>query len=223
MFVDQSAEFDYTVTWSWDWPFATGRVKAYPEVSFASKFGNRPSANTFIPAVVSELPDIYIDYAYSLSNQTVEPNYYRYNVALESWFHDIRDAPAAFENVAYEVMLWLERDDKTDERYFRPGGAYQYDVVIDGQNYGLWMGAHSSWYYLAYVLRDSNDTREGTINWRAVIEHAASVAPDFTPPSATQSISFSETQMTGVELGTEIISGAGTFELREFNVYTTDP
>lgn len=195
IFLTEFEKNKFNVSWSWNWPFGSGGVKAYPEIIFGSKFGRQSDSNSGLPAPVNQLQEYTITFSYEDNNAASKGER---NVAFESWFFPSSDV--SFENTQYELMVWL---DKTPNIF--PGGSFISDVEIDGVTYEFYMGQFPDWVYFAFVRK--NPITEGSLRWNPFVEYLIQ-----------ESYLEEDRYMAGIEFGTEIIEGEGTFTINEFNV-----
>lgn len=217
------AEGNVSAEWTWDWPIGVGGVKAYPELIIGSKFGQRgDTPMTSLPRSASANTPFSVQYSYQQQDRTADGQSGRGNVALESWFHDMRDGRApSFDNVAYELMVWL------DYNGINPGGYYHSNATIGGYDWRLYHGNTGRWHYIAF-LPDEPIPTSAVIDWAGMVAYLRDHAelPDVTTVQAAVegygAISFADTEFTGVEFGTEIVAGQGYFKVDAFAVGEQD-
>ncbi|NVK31075.1 MAG: hypothetical protein HWE20_08725 [Gammaproteobacteria bacterium] len=205
--------------WTWDWPIGVGGVKAYPELIIGSKFGQRGDTQmSSLPRSASANKPFSVQYSYQQQDRTPDGQSGRGNVALESWFHDMRDGrEPTFDNVAYEMMVWL------DYSGINPGGYYHSNATIGGYDWRLYHGDTGRWHYIAFVPDEPIPT-SAVIDWAGMVAYLRDHAdlPDVTTVQAAEkghgAISFAQTEFTGVEFGTEIVAGQGYFKVGAFAV-----
>ncbi len=193
--VTETAPSAFIASWNYDWPIGTGQVKAYPEIYYGSKFGSQSPNSPDLPARIDLLSQYSITFHYEESN--IDSSDSR-NIAFESWFFPTSDV--SFEQVQDEMMVWLNKSES-----FYPGGQYVGDVTIDGAVYKFYTGPFPNWTYFAFVREIP--VSQGTINWNSFVNYLVQ-----------NSYLSSNKYMAGIEFGTEIISGQGTFAINQFDV-----
>ena len=192
-FVDEQGK--KIASWNWSWPSGNLQVKAYPQVVYANTLSWPKTKNTGFPSKISEMSEYIVSLEYLESEETKQG---LRNVALESWLHS-SETPTK-SNRQYEIMVWLNKSDG-----FRPGGDYRKIVKIDGELYWLCTGPFPEWYYIAFVkFKPVNST---TLRWNSFIEYLVS-----------EDIIASDTYISDIEFGTEIIEGSGEFTLLKYEI-----
>jgi len=220
-------EYDnsYAVTFNWDWgsaldtnsPFDT---KSFPEVIYGTKSAAERSgsfAETGLPIEIDGVPEITIDYQYDYevrqtesSNTTDIDIGSEFNVAIESFFHDSCDIvrTGSFEdNQVFEMMVWLKAGNR------KPSGDAPQAVVTtsDGRSFDVYTRASYHPAYIAFVAQAEMEV--GTVQYSELIRHTQDFAVEYGiyPLKDTDCLA-------NIIMGTEIWHGAGTFNLKKFQV-----
>jgi len=238
--------------WTYDWgpgiPGANGRasddfyVRSYPELIYGVKDEFRtsaPQSETGLPVVLSELPNIRIDYSYDgpqfgasrtvdASNNPRFPNGSTIsgerNVAIESFYYQADAAGNCStgivtrnggSNHTFEVMVWL---DAGAERL--PAGANDFvaDLTIRGDAYKVYTKG-SDPRYIAFVAQNPQTT--GTIFWNDFTDWARDnsyrVSELFGARSNTVQIQ-DDWCVANILVGTEIFWGAGNLNIFDWTI-----
>ena len=182
--------------WRWQWPAGSGRVKAYPEVIYGHKPWNKASTTPFLPARLASIRKLSIAYAVELSAQGA------YNLAYDIWVTG--SVPPAPDTITHEVMIWLAGTFEAQPRRFLAGR-----VMVDGATYDLYLHpefhGESGADYIAFVSREAR--LQGTIDVRRFLDYL--VEHDHVP---------GDHYVAAVELGSEVVDGAGELWLQRFEV-----
>ncbi len=233
--------------WNYDWGPGVGGsadfyVRSYPELIYGVKDEFRtsaPQSETGLPVVLSELPNIRIDYSYDgpqfgesrivdASNNPRFPNGSTIsgerNVAVESFYYEPDAAGNCTteivtrnggSNHTFEVMVWL---DAGAERL--PAGANDFvaDLNIRGEDYKVYTKG-SDPRYIAFVAQNPQTT--GTIFWNDFADWARDnsfqVSELFGARSNTVQIQ-DDWCVANILVGTEIFWGAGNLDIFEWTI-----
>ena len=233
--------------WNYDWGPGVGGsadfyVRSYPELIYGVKDEFRtsaPQSETGLPVVLSELPNIRIDYSYDGPQfgdpRTVDasqnprfPNGATIsgerNVAIESFYYAADAAgncsPGIVtrnggSNHTFEVMVWL---DAGAERL--PAGANDFvaDLNIRGDAYKVYT-KDSDPRYIAFVAQNPQTT--GTIFWNDFTDWARDnsfqVSELFGARSNTVQIQ-DDWCVANILVGTEIFWGAGNLDIFDWTI-----
>ena len=239
-------------SWTYDWgpgiPGINGRasddfyVRSYPELIYGVKDEFRtsaPQSETGLPVVLSQLPNIRIDYSYDgpqfgdsrtvdASNNPRFPNGSTIsgerNVAIESFYYQPDAAGNCStgivtrnggSNHTFEVMVWL---DAGAERL--PAGANDFvaDLTIRGDAYKVYTKG-SDPRYIAFVAQNPQTT--GTIFWNDFTDWARDnsyrVSELFGARSNTVQIQ-DDWCVANILVGTEIFWGAGNLDIFDWTI-----
>jgi len=186
--------------WQWKWPAADG-VVAYPEVIFGDTPWDR-----FPRRQVGELPflagsrGMTVDYDISLQTGGM------CNMAFEFW--TVSSLPASSDKITHEVMIWIDNHDMT------PAGSWT-DKLVTGdltwdmflrQGHGDLSGRNpQKWTYIAFLAR--KPVLKGPLDIGAFVRFLQE-----------KDLLGKDVYITSLELGNEIITGAGSAEVRNYRV-----
>ena len=187
------------VTFGWSFPLATQAfppILAYPEVIFgpAPMSGGHKASDTagFFPLRVGDIHDLTASYDVSYEGNTDW-----FNVAFDIWLTDTPNGGAG--SVTNEVMIWVHQGKVT------PSGG----VIGTYSDATLSARIHSSdagnWTYTAVVLDE--DRPAGEISISGILDRLEQLGV----------VSASE-YVASVELGAEIVAGAGSLTINELTV-----
>jgi len=209
------------VGWNYDWGPGVGGsadfyVRSYPELIYGVKDEFRtsaPQSETGLPVVLSELPNIRIDYSYDGpqfgESRTVDASN---NPRFPNGGIVTRNGGS---NHTFEVMVWL---DAGAERL--PAGANDFvaDLTIRGDDYKVYT-KDSDPRYIAFVAQNPQTT--GTIFWNDFTDWARDnsfqVRELFGARSNTVQIQ-DDWCVANILVGTEIFWGAGTLNIFDWTI-----
>ncbi|OED43304.1 hypothetical protein AB833_04110 [Chromatiales bacterium (ex Bugula neritina AB1)] len=241
------------VGWDYDWgPGRTGingspnpsgdfYVRSYPELIFGVKDEFRtsaPKSKTGLPVLLSEMPNISIDYAYNgpqygesrtvdASNNPRFPNGTTIsgerNVAIEAFFYEDATGQCSGDivkrsggsNHTYEVMVWL---DAGAERLPAGPGDFVANLTIRGEDYKVYTKGSDD-RYIAFVAQ--NPTPTGTIYWNDFVDWAKFNAHQVEQKFGARSNSVQiqdDWCMANILVGTEIFWGAGNIDFTQWTI-----
>jgi hypothetical protein len=195
---------DAVMGWSWRWPDSDSwQVRAYPEIMA----GDTPWGDTFTGHGFPV--DIDADVSFSFDLDLLADDNGVYNFAPEVWL-TTDDTPASDE-IAYEVMIWLDYNNMTPagteqaNRYYDPLYGFPFEVWVN-EDHTPGGGTDEQWTYIA--LRSRATIHSGTIAIHPMMDHLR----------AEGIISDDVYYYAGVEVGNEIVHGTGTAVIRDFSV-----
>lgn len=187
------------VTFSWSFPLVTrpySTILAYPEVIFGPapmSGGKKPTdiAGVF-PLQVGEIVSLVADYDVAYDGNTDG-----FNVAFDIWLTNRPNGGGG--DVTNEVMVWVHR-----------GGVIPYGKIVGTYRAGdisadIYMSSSGDWTYTAIVLDE--DRPAGEISISGILAKLKSLGI----------VSDSE-YVASVELGAEIISGAGRLTINDLTL-----
>ena len=239
--------------WEYDWgPGIIGSngnasgdfyVRSYPELIFGVKDEFRTSAPksvTGLPVLLSELPNITIDYSYSgpqygdprevtASNNPRFPNGTEIsgerNIAIESFLYTPDASGECSENIVtrseggsnhqYEVMVWL---DAGAERLPAGPSDFVTDVNIRGEAFKVYT-KDSDERYIAFVAQ--NPQTSGTLVWNDFTDWARTYAHRVGDVfgARSESVQIQDSWcVANILVGTEIFWGRGNLDLFEWTI-----
>ncbi len=182
--------------WRWQWPEGTGQVKAYPQVIYGHKPWNSKSSTSVLPARIGSLTQLSIAYTVELSAAGT------YNLAYDIWVTSAN--PPSPETITHEVMIWLDQTFVAQPQVFHAG-----QVVVHGIAYDLYVRPNfhpdSGANYIAFVSQEPQFS--GVVDVVEFLSYL--VAHNHIPANH---------YVASVELGNEVIDGAGELWLKHFQV-----
>ncbi len=182
--------------WRWQWPEGTGQVKAYPQVIYGHKPWNSKSSTSVLPARIASITQLSIAYSVELSAAGA------YNLAYDIWLTSAN--PPTPDTITHEVMIWLDQTFEAQPQVFQAGQFVAGDIAYD-----LYVrpGFHpeSGANYIAFVSQKPQ--LSGVVD----IVEFLSYLVDHNHISADHYVA-------SIELGNEVIEGAGELWLQHFQV-----
>ena len=187
----QTIELGEAVVMRWDWPDAPAGVRAFPELYAGRKPWGGPAGGDDLPAPLADARELAVRYDAAPSGA---PGGFR--VAFDLWVSaDPAGGPAA---ITHEIMVHLT------SAAAPPAGAPVGRLELGPFSGVLWrredMG-RGGWTYLALVPDDA--PLAGRLELAPLLDALA------LPPEAW---------LMTVELGAEVVAGAGALTLRDFAV-----
>lgn len=192
--------------WYWYWSGLDDSVFAYPEVMTGWKpwNGGKPTDER-LPIHLSKAKGLVVDYAAEVRATG------RYNLALSTWLTACNWSHAAnAAAITTEVMVWPNYSPGA-----RPPGVFLETLHADGETYELWRALgygkrykRDNWGWTVLTLRGVGGRLRGKLALGELLADLAArrlVDPD----------QF----VTCVELGNEIMGGAGTTFIEQFAVH----
>ena len=217
----------------WDWGLESGKFQrfetiAFPELVYGTKSPGERSgtfAETGLPVLESERPDISLTYSYSrtagVTQAPLGPNDgpaeaadSEHNVIIESFWHDsceiVRNG-GSNDNQVMELLLWFYHGERL------PSGAddiVEEGVEIDGHTWTVY-AKDSNFNFLAYVAEDieTAERQSGTINYSAFIQHMLDNDERYGVYEVQPTDCFAN-----ILFGPEVFQGAGSFTINDFSV-----
>lgn len=197
--IDQAAQQG----WYWYWPGFDRTVFAYPEVFIGWKpwIGGAPT-DLRLPIHLRDARRLLIDYAVE-SRATGS-----HNLAISTW---LSRAPSwslspELRPVTTELMVWTDYTSGVT-----PFGECVHELTVHGEHYELWRGrtqnAEHEGGWTVLTLRSPGGRRRGSLPLGALLEELAH--RHFIEP---------EQYVTCIELGNEILGGAGTTFVERFEL-----
>lgn len=190
------------VTFHWAFPLTTTAfptIIAYPEVIFgpAPMSGGAKPTDTggLFPIQVSEIVELTADYAVAIEGNTAG-----FNVAFDIWLTDVPNGGPS--SVTNEVMVWVHK-----------GGVTPYGQLVGTYDEGpvsasIYVSHSGDWTYTAVVLDE--DRLAGEISVSGVLARL----------QALGIVSPTE-YLASLELGSEIVSGAGSLTIDDLTLNAT--
>ena len=185
--------------WTWDWKSQDNQVKAFPEVVFGHKPGTARSTTPLLPRKLGEMRRVVMDYDISTQRNGTG------NLSVDIWLTDT-PTPTTFAvpPITHEVMIWLET--------FGPmyAGGEQIDTVsIHGIPYRVYVGEKFGlgWRYIAFKPENTPMQPVAQIDLMPYLLYLQ-----------TKGLLTPESHVANINLGNEIISGAGTTQVNHLAI-----
>lgn len=185
--------------WTWDWKYQGDNVKAYPEVVFGHKPGTARSTTPLLPRKLGEVRRVVMDYDISTKRNGTG------NLSVDIWLTDT-PAPTTFAvpPITHEVMIWLE--------IFGPmyAGGDQIDTVsIHGIPYRVYVGEKFGlgWRYIAFKPENTPMQPVAQLDLMPYLLYLE-----------TKGLVSPESYLANINLGNEIISGAGATQVNHLAI-----
>lgn len=180
--------------WQWSWP-AGFVVVAYPEVVYGDSPWSEPLGLTDQMPFRVGSRSMTADFDIAIDVNGV------CNMAFSFWA--VSALPAIKDRVTHEIMIWNFNNG------LQPAGARQDTVMLGGATYDVWvLKAHrdvsgqnaNTWDYIAFVAR--KPILKGPLNLSAFFDYLLG-----------KGLITNNHYVTCIELGNEIVRGAGTVEI----------
>lgn len=185
--------------WTWDWKSQDNQVKAFPEVVFGHKPGTARSTTPLLPRKLGEMRRVVMDYDISTQRSGTG------NLSVDIWLTDT-PTPTTFAvpPITHEVMIWLET--------FGPmyAGGEQIDTVsIHGIPYRVYVGEKFGlgWRYIAFKPENTPMQPVAQLDLMPYLLYLQ-----------TKGLVTPESHVANINLGNEIISGAGTTQVNHLAI-----
>jgi RNA polymerase sigma-70 factor (ECF subfamily) len=192
--------------WYWHWPGHDRSVFAYPEVLIGWKpwMGGKPT-DTRLPIRIRDARRLTVEYAVEMRTTG------SCNLALSTW---LRKAPgwslaADLEGITTEVMIWPDYTPGAT-----PPGRLVYTFTLDGDDYEIWRAVGHGKRYLrndrgwtVLTLRGVGCRTSGTLGFGELLHELA----------RREFVDLDE-YVTCIELGNEVMGGAGTTFVERFQL-----
>lgn len=185
--------------WTWDWKSQDNQVKAFPEVVFGHKPGTARSTTPLLPRKLGEMRRVVMDYDISTQRSGTG------NLSVDIWLTDTPNPTTfAVPPITHEVMIWLET--------FGPmyAGGEQIDTVsIHGIPYRVYVGEKFGlgWRYIAFKPENTPMQPVAQIDLMPYLLYLQ-----------TKGLVTPESHVANINLGNEIISGAGTTQVNHLDI-----
>ena len=185
--------------WTWDWKSQDNQVKAFPEVVFGHKPGTARSTTPLLPRKLGEMRRVVMDYDISTQRSGTG------NLSVDIWLTDT-PTPTTFAvpPITHEVMIWLET--------FGPmyAGGEQIDTVsIHGIPYRVYVGEKFGlgWRYIAFKPENTPMQPVAQLDLMPYLLYLE-----------TKGLVSPKSYLANINLGNEIISGAGTTQVNHLDI-----
>lgn len=182
-------------TFSWDWGTST-EIRSYPEIIWGAKFEYGSTQNSL---KVENLLGLSATYNFKMSGDTN-----KFNIAFSIWTQSQKGG--VFDTVRSENMIWVHSNGwkPTPTTTYTTSDGRLADIYIN-KDWGDHSSVHpNGWTYSATIFKQ--DALSGTLNLGSILKELiwrGAINP-------TDYIS-------GVELGTEIAGGRGSFTINNLS------
>lgn len=173
-------------------------VKGFAEVIYGQKPGSQLSTNLSLPEKISRINVAAVNYDIS-SDHTGKGN-----TTFDIWLTNKKN-PTVFgvPPITHEIMIWLESYGD-----MRPAGSFVEQANIDGMAYNVFVAEHfgQGWKYVAFQ----------SVSSRMGINHIDLIS--FLSYLRSKGLITGEEYLASIELGNEVISGAGETRLNSYAI-----
>lgn len=192
--------------WYWYWPGLDRTVFAYPEVLIGWKpWSGGATTDTRLPIQVADAQALVVDYAVETRATG------SYNLAISTWLSDVHAASslARPELITTEIMVWPDYSPGAT-----PPGRFMGEAALAGSPYELWLdrqhgsrfrGDRAGWTVL--TLRGVGGSVAGQLPFGEMLADLV-----------TRGLVRGDDYVTCVELGNELMGGAGTTFAETFTI-----
>ncbi len=193
--------------WSWSWPAGKRTVYGYPQIKAGSSpWAPEPSADARFPAQISQLNTLRLSYDLEIMTNAT------HNVATTMWLIKEplqRDKPNP-SFIAAEVMVWTY----STKGHFDPAGKRVTNIQFGGGTWEVWVDKNwrdvsglneNRWAYITF--RSTQQLMSAQIDLLHLLKYAAE-----------QNLITTDLYVADIELGNEVMSGAGLTWVKSFNV-----
>jgi hypothetical protein len=187
--------------WTWAWPGFLLSSYGFPELIFGWKPWSERSTDARLPVRVADVQRLDVQYAVQTEGSG------KHSLALAAWLTDSGKVASNPLAIRTEVVVWLDHVEG-----LAPAGQHIESTSVNGQRYELWhepnhgdRGNGSGWDL--YYFQAAERRRSGTVQLLPFLEHLRQAG-------RVQAEHF----VASVELGNELMGGAGTTWAEEFLV-----
>jgi hypothetical protein len=185
--------------WRWRWPGGDLMPEAYPEIVFGLHPWRKVSTTPELPLRLVDLRELTVEYAAELQGDGV------HNLSFQLWLVD--RVPPSPDAARTEVMVWVAN------RGMRPAGRWSYHLgkgdggydVYESQRKHLDGEVWREWRLITLVAREERLT--GPLDIRALLMELAG-----------QRLAAKDPWIANVDLGTEVVAGAGSAAIRAYRI-----
>jgi hypothetical protein len=193
--------------WSWNWPQRRNVIFGYPQVRRGSSpWAPLPHAPSDFPVAHSGLRSLRVSHELDIVTNG------SHNVATSMWLTStgyVGDSPNPSAILA-ELMVWTY----ATPDHMTPAGAKTAEVELDGQQWEVWVD--KNW----HDASGANNNRWIYLTFRAKVSSlkASFDVAKLTQYAIRQNILPPQFNYSDMELGTELMSGAGLAWVKRFDV-----
>ncbi|WP_139309768.1 GH12 family glycosyl hydrolase domain-containing protein [Teredinibacter haidensis] len=193
--------------WSWDWPSSNNVIYAYPQIKLGSSpWDPKPLVDDQFPLKISELNEL------TISHDVLIDTNGQHNLATSMWLIDSPNEVKKLSksSIMAELMIWTY----STPEHFNPAGKLYDTFKAGNKNWEVWVEKNwgdlsgendNKWTYVTF--RATNSDLKSSFNALELIQYAIE-----------KDILKQEWYISDIELGTEIMSGAGIAWINSFNV-----
>jgi hypothetical protein len=190
--------------WTWFWPGFSVQSFGFPELIFGWKPWSERSTDPRLPVQVANVQRLDVQYAVQTDSSGKQ------SLALSAWLTNTGTVSANPLAITTEVVVWLDYVDG-----IHPEGQLAGTVKLNDQSYELWSeaphgdrGNGSGWGL--HTFKAAERRRSGTLDLLPFLHHLQA-----------QGRLRNEDFVASVELGNELLGGAGTTWVDEYQVSVT--
>ncbi len=191
------------VVFAWDWPVVAPRhVLAYPQILVGKSPWSGVGAEGDLPIRLSEIDSLTATFDLDWGGEAPF-----FNVAFDLWLST--DPAGGRDAISHEIMIWVKSAE------FTPGGKVVGDVSLPGLSAEFRFkaadpGGWPKWTYAAFASHE--DMPSGQIDIAALLDRLVA-----------EGIAAPDLWLMDVELGAEIVGGAGWLRIDRFDVAVNAP
>ena len=195
------------VGWSWRWPHKDDAIFAYPQIKIgASPWAPEPNARPEFPLKAAELKALMVSHELAISGNS------EHNIATSMWLTNtgaIGKTPNPTAIIA-ELMIWSY----ASANHMNPAGKHFDDFSAGGQQWEVW--GQQQWRDPSGV--NNNKWTNLTFRAKQPSYTASFDALQFVRYGIDKKLLPADAYIADVEVGTEIMRGAGLAWVRQFEV-----
>ncbi len=189
-----------SVGWRWDWPVATGNIKAYPSILYGLKPWSHKSTTPNLPIKIDDIE------LFKTKFQVDENSKGGMNLLIDAWITNSNN-PRPHNRIA-ELAIHIYQ-----KQWQGQAGKYIETILIDGIVYDFYKqenmsvhGDNHNWAYLGFVHK-GRPKYSGNVN----IKH-------FTDYLVKNGHLDKDSYLSSIEFGNEITHGQGEIRISHFQV-----
>ncbi|NVK56797.1 MAG: glycoside hydrolase family 12 [Alteromonadaceae bacterium] len=193
--------------WSWSWPFGRKVIYAQPQIKIGSSpWQPEPKFDNAFPLKIADLKRLEISHHTDVSTNG------DHNTALTMWLTSKKYTGAKPNKsvIAAEIMIWTYFTDG----HFNPAGQKHSEIEIKGSTWEVWY--QQDWNDKSGV----NDNRWVNVSFRAKTPSLSVKVPalELLNYAVQKRLIADSLFIADVELGNEIMNGAGITWVKDFRV-----
>lgn len=204
--VDGEAQYG----WSWSWPFGRRVIYAQPQIKVGSSpWAPLPKFDSSFPLNIKKLESLTIDHELEIETNG------DHNTVTSMWLlsEPYLGTEVRKDIIAVEVMIWTY----ATPDHFNPAGTKFREITIDDGVWEIWYEQNwddksgvndNKWAILSFRAKESS--MQASIPALGLLQHAIEA-----------NLILDELYIADIELGNEIMSGAGITWVKDFSVSFT--